>query len=241
MTFVICDDEYTSRRILENILYGIMNEKAIDVEVVQYVGPAKLLESNCDACALIFLDIYLGEANGMEIAKNIRRNNQNVPIVFVTSSKEHAVESYEVDAFGYLVKPIDPDKVRRIIDKWLLSEHKRGLEKKHLEYSIKDTRGKEKFRIALNKIEYFESNNTSILLHLANGHEIRTYGKLNDIEKELSAKNFLRCHQSYLINMEQIEEEQESCFLMKSGQMAYIRKRDRSMIKRKYHEYKAEQ
>lgn len=227
MTIIICDDEVSSSEILEDIVKSILAEKNIGGYTIEKCTCREELEKYPDI-SLLFIDIYLGNENGMEIAREIRRKEEKTPIVFVSSSKEYAVESYDVDAFGYLIKPIQPEKVRHIMNKFLKQEEN---------YVVRDTRGNEKLRVPLQNIEYFESMNTSILLHLVNGQQIRTYGKLSDIEKELENKNFLRCHQSYLINIAHIKRIEEACFIMDSGETAYIRKRDYTTMKKIFYQY----
>lgn len=227
MTIIIYDNDGNSSSFLEDIVMNILAEKTIGGYTIEKCMSRKDLEEYFDI-ALLFIDIDLGDENGMEIAKELRRQEEKMPIVFVSSNKEYAVESYDVDALGYLIKPIQPEKVRRIMDKFL---------KQNEEYIVRDTRGNEKLKVPLQNIEYFESKNTSILLHLANGHQIRTYGKLGNIEKELENKNFLRCHQSYLINMDHIVGIREACFIMNSGEAAYIRKRDYTVMKKTFYQY----
>jgi len=227
MTVIICDDEVDSSERLEGIIKSILAEKNMSGYTIKKCTCREELEKYPDI-SLLFIDICLGNENGMEIAKEIRRKEKNTPIVFVSSSKEYAVESYDVDAFGYLIKPIQPEKVRHIMNKFLKQEE---------DYVVRDTRGNEKLRVPLQNIEYFESMNTSILLHLVNGKQIRTYGKLGNIEKELVDKNFLRCHQSYLINIAHINRIEGACFIMDSGEAAYIRKRDFTSIKKQFYQY----
>ena len=229
MTIIIYDNDGNSSGLLEDIVMNILAEKTIGGYTIEKCMSRKELEEYSDI-ALLFIDIDLGDENGMEIAKELRRQEEKMPIVFVSSNKEYAVESYDVDALGYLIKPIQPEKVRRIMDKFL---------KQNEEYIVRDTRGNEKLKVPLQNIEYFESKNTSILLHLANGRQIRTYGKLGNIEKELENKNFLRCHQSYLINMDHIVGIREACFIMNSGEAAYIRKRDYTIMKKTFYQYMA--
>lgn len=225
MTIIIYDVDDTSSGILAEIVQNILAEKNISGYTIRRCKCHEGLEKYPDI-ALLFIDIPL--ENGMDIVRKLRKRSNKVPIVFVTSTTEFVVESYDMEAFGYLMKPIQRTKVCHIMNKFF-----RGNE----EYVLKDAKGNEKLKVPLQNIEYFESRNTAIILHLANGEQFRTYGKLSNIEKELENKNFLRCHQSYLINMDHISGMAEACFIMDSGKAAYIRKRDYTTMKRIFNQY----
>lgn len=227
MTIVIYDVDTNSSEILADTLENILAEKNISGYTIGKCTCKEGLEEYPDI-ALLFIDVLPENENSMDIVRKLRERNEKVPIVFVTFTTEYVVESYDVEAFGYLMKPIQLEKVRHIMNKFL---------KLNEEYVVKDTRGNEKLKVPLQNIEYFESKNTTIMLHLVNGQQIRTYGKLGNIEKELENKNFLRCHQSYLINMAHISGLAEACFIMDSGEAAYIRKKDYTMMKNKFNQY----
>lgn len=227
MTIIIYGIDDTSSRELADIVENILVEKNISGYTIGKCMHQGGLEKYPDI-ALLFIDILLEKANGLDVIRKLREKNEKIPIVFVTNTTNFVVESYDMEAIGYLIKPIQAEKVYHIMDKFL---------KLNEEYVVKDTRGNEKLKVPLQNIEYFESKNTTIMLHLVNGQQIRTYGKLGNIEKELEHKNFLRCHQSYLINMEHISGMAEACFIMDSGKTAYIRKRDYTAMKKIFNQY----
>lgn len=227
MTIIIYDVDETSGEILADMLENILAEKNISGYTIGKCKCQEGLEEYPDI-ALLFIDVLPENENSMDVVRKLRERDEKIPIVFVTFTTEFVVESYDMEAFGYLMKPIQLEKVHHIMNKFL---------KLNEEYVVRDTRGKEKLKIPLQKIEYFESKNTTIMLHLVNGQQIRTYGKLGNIEKELKNKNFLRCHQSYLINMAHISGMAEACFIMDSGETAYIRKKDYTMMKKIFNQY----
>lgn len=227
MTIIIYDVDETSGGILADMLDKILTEKNISGYTIGKCKCQERLEEYTDI-ALLFIDVRPENENSMNIIRKLRERKEKVPIVFVTFTTELVVESYDMEAFGYLIKPVEEKKVSHIVNKFL---------KLNEEYVVKDTRGNEKLKVPLQKIEYFESKNTTITLHLVDGQKIRTYGKLGNIEKELENKNFLRCHQSYLINMEHISGMAEACFIMDSGEAAYIRKRDYTVMKKIFNQY----
>lgn len=227
MTIIIYDVDDTSSQDLADIAENILAENNISGYTIEKCICQDELEEYPDI-ALLFVDISLKKENGMDVICKLKEKKKTIPIVFVTDTTNFVIESYDMEAFGYLMKPIQTEKVHHIMDKFLKLSEK---------YVVRDTRGNEKLKVPLQNIEYFESKNTMIMLHLVNGQQIRTYGKLGNIEKELEHKNFLRCHQSYLINMEHISGIAEAYFVMDSGKNAYIRKRDYTTMKKLFDQY----
>ena len=106
----ICDDLYNERNMIQSLLTSIQNEEQkLEFNITQYEeGEALLMdmEENLSEFDLVILDIYMDGINGMETARKIRENDINIPIVFLTASPDFALESYDVNAFGYLLKPV---------------------------------------------------------------------------------------------------------------------------------------
>ena len=115
---VICDDDNS---VLEQTRQLIDNwADSISVPVtVKTTDNGDMLLSYCSRSNpdVIILDIMMPFLNGMDAAKEIREHNSISKIIFLTSSPEFAIESYDVDAFGYLLKPVDKDKLFRLLGK----------------------------------------------------------------------------------------------------------------------------
>ena len=91
-------------------------------------------------------------------------------------------------------------------------------------------------RIAYREIEYIESRRNVLLVFLENGEEYRVYAKLDDVEKELKGHGFLRCHQSFIVNMNRVRVAEDD-FLMMSGAHIPIRQRGSRAIRDAYFGY----
>ena len=176
---------------------------------------------------ILIMDIYLEHENGIDICKKLRKQGYSGTIVFMTSSKEHAIEGYDVDARAYLLKPYDPDEIHRTFDR-LLSNVSMSM------YTIKIY--SQIIRIPIYEIMYIESSNTKCVIHCDGDIDYTVYKKLSDVESELNDNHFLRCHQSYLVNMAHIVEANE-CFILSNGANVPIRKRDAKQLKDLYIEY----
>jgi len=100
--------------------------------------------------------------------------------------------------------------------------------------------GKEKYVVPLQMVEYLESWLKTVNTHLINGIILKSYDTLNALENRIAKEsNFLRCHQSYLVNLRYVElDEKQSVFITSSGMLIPIRRRKYSQIKQKYYCYK---
>lgn len=113
-------------------------------------------------------------------------------------------------------------------------------EKKRNELMLHNSVGKEKYVVSLQKVEYLESWLKTVNTHLTNGMILKSYDTLNALEAEIHEKgNFLRCHQSYLVNLQYMELDEKICvFVTPDGTQIPIRKRQYNQIKKKYYCYK---
>src|SRR5574344_1361863 len=118
MRIVTCDDD---QAVIDNIKAIIFrNDQAPkDIELTSYSNSTKLLSALEDGkdYDIFLLDILMPEINGMELAKAIRRTDKTSLIIFLTSSPEFAVDSYDVNAFGYLLKPVSETKLFALLSK----------------------------------------------------------------------------------------------------------------------------
>ena len=162
-----------------------------------------------------FLDIYMEDTMGNEIAHKLRAMGYQGEIVFLTASPDFAIESYDVDASGYLLKPLDYGKFKMVMDRIT-----RNIDPSTYQIRQRTTVTK----IVYHEILYIESCNSKCILHSASGESYTVYKTLTAIEKELGDRRFLRCHQSFLVNMDHIKQIGAQ-FLLSNGEIVPIRQR----------------
>lgn len=225
MRIAICDDDQQVRSILHTILDTYPEKK--DFVIQEYSDGINLeldLIEDPHRFDLVFLDIYLGNDNGLETARHLRQRGINTPIAFLTTSRDYAVESYEVEAVDYLLKPLSADRVYTVLKKQLLRlpsqpefVYRKGNDVRHIPHR---------------DILFVESANHRLYLHLKD--EVLDFiGRIDQLENQLNNPCFLRCHQSFLVNMHHIVKLDEQ-FIMDNGEVAHLRKRDRKKIRDQY-------
>ena len=233
MNIAICEDLKSDRQALLHMIKKYCNDYNLELELSTYNNGNDLLSNfTFGKFKLIFLDIYLNDADNItsiEIAKRIRIHDKECIIVFMTTSRDHALEAFEVDAMQYLIKPVDYDKIKHIFDKTqkLFSENMRFIEFPSNGLSMK---------ILLKDIYYIEVYNKTCLIH-TNLDTIKTYTPLSKLWELLDGFSFLRCHRSYIVNMFYIDAILENDFLLKNGDTIPIRKDTASDIKQTYSDY----
>lgn len=158
---------------------------------------------------LIILDVIMPLLNGMDAAKEIRSNDPLVPLIFLSSSREFAVDSYEVKAFHYLIKPVDREKLFPILDEFL-----RTCQLHKSTYTAQTADGF--CKIAFADVEYLEAQNKQVLVCLSDGRRIEIRELFSRCEEVFSPKNgFCRCHRSYIVNLNYVEQFSKARILTK--------------------------
>lgn len=233
MRIAVCDDNSVDRELIVTLLQKYFSKKDIPCEVVQYDSGVHLINDVEDDIwyDIVFLDIYMGEMLGIDVAGKLRDKKYSGEIIFITASADYAVESYDVSAAGYLLKPYDLDRLCRVLRR-IVQDTNPGT------YQIRQR--SKVIRIPYHEILYVESNNSKCVLHRKSGNTYVVYKRLDEIEEELKDERFLRCHQSYLVNMDYIYQADKQ-FELISGETVLIRQRDLKAIRQTYLDYLAKQ
>lgn len=190
----ICDDEKSHREeIRELVLRGLFaqDEVAFDfyesgVQLVEAIKHQKFQSE------LLFLDIRMPEKDGLEVATYIREKELDVDIFFVTVSAEHVFDGYTYNAFSYLLKPVDARRMEEELGRYMAKKYA-GSNCLHV------TMNNRPERILLDQVYYFEGDGRKIRV-CQKGEEQSFYARMGDLEETLREQNFVRCHQSYLVN-----------------------------------------
>lgn len=230
LNIAICDDNQSDMNTIAFLLRQYMSKKSIVYQIDPFPSAQDLIAeikggSHYD---IVFLDIYMDGLLGIDAAMILRQMDYNGKIVFHTASKEFAVAGYEVEASGYLLKPLNTDKLFKLMDRILC-------EKDIDSYCIQ--RRCNKLNIPYNDILFVESSNSKCILHTVSSKEYNVYKKLDDIQAELDDSRFLRTHQSFLVNMNHISRVSANYFMLFSGEGIPIRQRESRKIHKEYDEY----
>lgn len=226
----ICDDSKLDRQLLKVVIQTYFENNEEEFKIFEYESGDNLLaeiEEGHIEVELLFLDIIMNGTNGMKITRKLRDIQFKAPIIFLTAHADYAVESYEVYAAGYLLKPYDTNKLTLLLDEVL----QRSVQKR-IAVKVK----KQHRYLEINDIMYAESDKHVLNIHLKDSRVIQTTEKLSELKKTINSKRFIRCHQSYLVNMDYIKDAKTD-FILSNDIRIPIRVRGRKEIIERYHKY----
>lgn len=233
LELAICDDSKQDSELLLGLIKGICCDRnpEYDFKISIFACGEDLINHYEDGQShfdIIFLDIYMKSKTGIETAHQIRKYDGMCKIIFTTASTGHALDGYSVFAYNYLVKPIDPQVFASVFTKALegtYSEKKKVL-------CVK-LRNKVQL-IQYKDIKYIESQGKVTRIFTLKGDEINCYLKLDEIEPLLEDSRFLRCHKSFLVNMDYVVSIKEYFFTLFENTNVAIRQKGFTAVKRKY-------
>ena len=212
----ICDDSKQERQILAALFKRYQELHATPLQIHIFQNGFSLLDAidQGKRFDITILDILMPGENGIEIARNIRASGADTEIIFLTSSPEYAVDSYEVKAQNYLLKPVTEEKFFASIDS-ILAE----LDEKDTASFIIYTNEKQYSRIRVSSLVYGEVTHRTITLHLADQtmiSAVMTFTEFQDILK--AYPDFIYPHRSYAVNMNYIQYVTKSDIILTDGQ-----------------------
>ncbi|MBO5827482.1 MAG: LytTR family DNA-binding domain-containing protein [Paludibacteraceae bacterium] len=199
---IIIDDEFPARKLLSEYASKIANIKLCGV-CDNAVHALELMQN--EAVDLIFTDIQMPDLSGMEFIRSLK----NPPlIVFTTAHSEYAIDSYELDAVDYLLKPISFPRfvqaVNKVQERIQLLRSKESETKTEKDYFMVKADYK-LYRIDFVNILFIEGQSEYVTFHLKNNKKITAYYALKKLEEELPSRDFMRIHKSYIVSLANIE------------------------------------
>ncbi|MDD3404446.1 MAG: LytTR family DNA-binding domain-containing protein [Hespellia sp.] len=212
LRIAVCDDEKEYLEKIEASILNWMEGGDLPVRIYCFENGDDLLSAlNGITFDIIFLDIVMPLLDGMDTAREIRNKDQNVKIIFLTSSPEFALDSYEVKAYNYLLKPISDLKLSAILDECSLASSQ---EPKNI--TLKTALGYQK--LYFQNIEYIEAQNKKVLIFLRDNSILEVSQPLRSFEDQLTRNNgFCKCHRSYLVYLPNVNHFSNNEIITRSG------------------------
>ena len=209
--FAICDDEPMMARELAGHLADYMKENRITAYSVSSFHDGRALLESGTSFDVIFLDIQMEQPDGMETARLLRRRGDHSLLVFVTVLKELVFDAFQVEAYDYLLKPLDSARFHQTMNRVLRSLKQRTSE------NIVIQRGTGCEVVVLSDIVYCEVLGRKIYLHKNDGTVRDYYDKLEDLERRVDGR-FFKCHRSFLVNLDYVRGCQDGQVLLFQGE-----------------------
>lgn len=225
----ICDDEKSMQSVLEKLLDEYSRMRNIDICINKFDNGHDLLRAlNENEYEIVFMDYQMDGIDGMETSRLIRNKNNESVIIFVSAYPDVAVDSYEVNTFRFIVKPINKEKLFKSIDDYL----------KSIDYDnlliLKTHDGT--WKIKMSDIIYAEAKGKHTIIRTTQKtFEIHIH--LKKIEDQLSTEKFCRCQRSYIVGFSHIENHTNTEIFFDNGERAQIGKTYIVRFKNSFRDY----
>lgn len=234
LKIVICDDTPEEMLTVIHCTETFFSRKGIDYQLDTFSSADDLLKSN-NLYDLYLLDVLMPGMTGIEMAEKLNTADSTPVIVFITSSLESAIDGYRVNASGFILKPVSQenfDETMERITAQKLTQKQESLSVIHNRVPVK---------IPLSRIQYFENKLHRVSIVMADNEIITVNLKLSQIQEMLQNESaFLRCHQSYIVNLNYVSNIEDVCFSMQGKQLIPISRNYYKECKNKYYHYRLE-
>lgn len=235
----LCDDDQKDLLAFSDQILHYCREREIDVDLNCFLSAQELLDG-ITGFDIIFMDIYLKDANGLKMIEQMRRKIPDTPVVFLTSSREFAIDAFRVNALHYLVKPLSQAELETALERCFAmiraaDPHSRIETERAKTLTVKIIKDPIPAVIRMQDIQYIEVFRKISVIHTKKS-EFETYASLNSIYEQLD-DSFLRVQRSFIINMEAIEALTGESVMLNGGVQIPVSRKNRVSIKQQYQDF----
>jgi len=226
----LCDDTDMERRIIRFMINQYIKEHEYSVRVDEFDSGDALLKSDVAVYDLLILDIYMSGLNGIDTAKELLHIHPKGKIIFCSSSNEFAEESYDVEAFRYLVKPISPEKLHQSLDRFF----QLCTDRKVLEYKYQRTTR----RMLLKDVMWLEAAGRYAIIHTEK-EQIETNTSLAEFAEMLVSNDFVKPIRYALVALQAVKEVTADTLVLTDGTEIPVSREKRKEILAAFMQFQA--
>jgi len=223
MRIAICEDEVEQQELLSATLKDWATTRKMNIDVLCYNSSEDFMFAWPDIFFdLVFLDIQMKKIDGIELAETIRKVDNNMLIVFVTSFKEYVLKGYDINALHYLIKPVSPAKLLPVLDKAHIIIRSRN------ENIMLLNNDMGKVKVAFSDINYIGIASHTARIHTDKGvyNKRVTMSELQDILPDYFVKN----HRSYIVNLFKVDCVYKEALLLSTGEELPISRKNTKSV-----------
>lgn len=213
MNIAVVDDEKLILKQIGGLIEKQMPNCCLDTYVTgdELLGAGKRFD-------IVFLDIQMDGMDGIETAKRLRKRQDDIVLIFVTGNREYVFDALDLYAFHYLLKPVDENKFREVLER-AAEEVAKKKEKRFLFLK------KRNLTLDQADILYIESRAKKVEIHTDGFKDIiEIYATMEELEGQLG-EDFYRCHRAYIVNMAHITEYDNDSITITNGDKIYLTKK----------------
>lgn len=192
----VCDDSSADRQYVISLVENWAKRTALSLSVSAFASAEEFLfhYAECKDYDILLLDIEMGEMDGVTLAKELRRENETIQIVFITGYSDYISEGYEVSALHYLIKPVKEDKLCSVLDRAL---EKLRTNEKVLHFEVAG----ELVRIPVFQIRYVDVRLNYVTVHAK--EDVTVKMTLSEVA-DLLDQRFYRVGRSAIVNLTKV-------------------------------------
>lgn len=225
MKIAICDDIASDRQTLVRYIRQYIGENCIDgLDLREYDG-AEMLLMDKPLPELLFLDIFMQKMSGMDAARELVARDYTGGIIFTTTSKEFGAASYDVNALDYLVKPFT-------YERFLKAVRKSGEALQAALSFITVPSGRQSEKLFLRELLYVETGIHCLLFHTKRDTVKSPMTMAEAASILLKHPTFIRCHRSYIVNLNEVEDVTDTTVLLANGDRVLLNIKNAASLRR---------
>ncbi|QHQ61519.1 response regulator [Anaerocolumna sedimenticola] len=235
VTIFLCDDNKQTINKYDSLITYLAKKNRITFTLSTYESGEALLFHLADSpnlADIIYLDVLMGTLNGVDTAKRLRELGCDSQIIFLTTSEDYVFEAFDASPVQYLIK--NSTSVERF-EEILLRAISRA-EGRKTEMFVYESGGVRKV-IPMKEISYFEIWKRLVKVHTKNGESVEYYGTMEQLEKQMQDKDFLRVHRSYMVNLQYIGKFTRPSLILKTGEVIPIGVTYAKLVDQAFSEY----
>ena len=216
LRIAICDDESQICEVMREKLQKYYFSSNVNLSIKTFFSGEKVLESDLSRIDVLFLDVDMPGINGLKTAKEIRKKNKDMIIIFLTAYSEFVFESFKVDAFRYLIKPVRDSELEETLE----AVRKKLYEpEEYLSFQFQN----EIYSIKYSDILYIEGMRDKIWIYCKD-KTYRWRGTFKNLNEVLRSRGFFQVHRSYIINMNKIRRYSSASVLLEDDREVPVSK-----------------
>ena len=228
LRIAVCDDDPADRLALVTILQKYLDKTDHVAQLDQFDSGEALLQAGPERYGIVFLDIFMAGVNGMDTARTIFKDNTRTKIVFCSSSPEFGVQSYDVKAVRYLLKPPAEDRIFEIMDYFF-----------HVYTTLRTITvkvGRIEETIYVNDILWMESDRHNCIIHTKPG-PIVTRATFDKLRRQLPADEFIQPIRYAMVSLRAVSGTPSVELKLTDGTVIPISKDARAAVRKAYTDY----